>query len=231
MTLHTDRTYEAELTALRDRLVDMAGLVELMVVDAVRALTQRDADLARATILHDRRVNRAEMEIDESCMLLLARRQPVASDLRLVTTALKMVTDIERMGDVAVNLCERAIDLAGEPPVALIDAKLHALGQVAARMLHAAMDAFTQRDAALAEAVLAMDDEADELYHQIVRDVVDRIRSEAGQILPPGHFEQNVSLQSAAKQLERIGDHATNVAEQVILLVRGQDLRHQGKLQ
>lgn len=230
MTLHTDRTYEAELTSLRDRLVDMAGLVEAMVVDAVRAVTERDADLARATILHDRRVNRAEMEIDEACMLLLARRQPVASDLRLVTTALKMVTDIERMGDVAVNLCERAIDLSGQSAVPHIDTALHELGKVVARMLRAAMDAFIQRDAALAEAVLAMDDEADEIYHQIVRAVAERIRSLGVDALPAGHVEQNVSLQSAAKQLERIGDHATNVAEQVVLLVRGEDLRHQGKL-
>lgn len=224
MTLHTDRTYEAELTALRDRLVDMAGQVEQMVVDAVRAVTERNPELAQQTIQQDRKVNRAEMEIDEACMLLLARRQPVASDLRLVTTALKMVTDIERIGDVAVNLSERAIDLATEPPVGQIDEALHGLGHLVAAMLRQAIDAFARRDAEKADEVLEMDDDADERYHQIVRALAQRIRDN------PDKVEQNVALQSAAKQLERIGDHATNLAEQVILLVRGQDLRHVGKL-
>lgn len=221
---HTDRTYEAELQALRDSLVDMVGQVEQMVVDAVKAVVERDGNLARETIRLDRRVNRAEVEIDEACMLLLARRQPVASDLRLVTTALKMVTDIERIGDVAVNLCERAIDLAGEPPIPAIDTALQALGILAAAMLRKAAEAFAERDAVKADEVIAMDDDADERYHQIVRALAARIRED------PGQVEQDVALQSAAKQLERIGDHATNLAEQVILLVRGQDLRHQGKL-
>jgi phosphate transport system protein len=224
MALHTDRAYEAELLALRDRLVDMVGQVEQMVIDAVKAVTERDGQLARETIRQDRRVNRAEVEIDEMCMLLLARRQPVASDLRLVTTALKMVTDIERIGDVAVNLCERAIDLAGEPAIPAIDGPLNALGQLAAAMLREAIEAFATRDAEKAEHVLHMDDDADEQYHQIVRALAQRIRDN------PDKVEQNVALQSAAKQLERVGDHATNLAEQVILLVRGQDLRHQGKL-
>ena len=224
MAQHTDRAYESELVALRDRLVDMVGQVEQMVVDAVKAVTERDAQLARETIRLDRRVNRAEVEIDEMCMLLLARRQPVASDLRLVTTALKMVTDIERIGDVAVNLCERAIDLAGEPAIPGIDEALNALGGLAAAMLRHAIEAFAQRDAEKAEAVLHMDDDADEQYHQIVRALAQRIRDN------PDKVEQNVALQSAAKQLERVGDHATNLAEQVILLVRGQDLRHLGKL-
>lgn len=224
MAMHTDRTYEAELQALRDRLVDMVGQVEQMTVEAVKAVVQRDGVLARETIRLDRRVNRSEVEIDEACMLLLARRQPVASDLRLVTTALKMVTDIERIGDVAVNLCERAIDLAGEPAIPVIDEALDALGTLAAAMLRKAIEAFAERDAEKAEAVLVMDDDADERYHQIVRSLAQRIRDN------PDKVEQNVALQSAAKQLERIGDHATNLAEQVILLVRGQDLRHQGKL-
>ncbi len=224
MTMHTDRTYEAELQALRDRLVDMVGQVEQMTTEAVKAVVERDGQLARETIRLDRRVNRSEVEIDEACMLLLARRQPVASDLRLVTTALKMVTDIERIGDVAVNLCERAIDLAGEPPIPVIDEALLALGTLAAAMLRKAIEAFAERDAGKAEAVLDMDDDADERYHQIVRALAQRIRDN------PDKVEQNVALQSAAKQLERIGDHATNLAEQVILLVRGQDLRHVGKL-
>ncbi len=224
MAMHTDRTYEAELLALRDRLVDMVGQVEQMTVEAVKAVVERDGQLARETIRLDRRVNRAEVEIDEACMLLLARRQPVASDLRLVTTALKMVTDIERIGDVAVNLCERAIDLAGEPAIPVIDEALNALGQLAAAMLRKAIEAFAERDAEKADAVLVMDDDADERYHQIVRALAQRIRDN------PDKVEQNVALQSAAKQLERIGDHATNLAEQVILLVRGQDLRHLGKL-
>lgn len=223
--LHTDRTYEAELLALRDALVDMVGQVEQMVVEAVKAVVERDGQLARETIRMDRRVNRAEVEIDEACMLLLARRQPVASDLRLVTTALKMVTDIERIGDVAVNLCERAMDLANEPAVPEIDHALHELGTLAAAMLRKAAESFAERDAQKADQVIAMDDDADERYHKMVRALAQRIRDN------PEKVEQNVAFQSAAKQLERIGDHATNLAEQVILLVRGQDMRHQGKLE
>src|SRR5688572_9432743 len=112
---HTDREYESQLKQLREGLLLMAGRVEQMIADSLRALVERDPDLAKRTIDSDHKVNRSEVEIDELCLVILAKRQPMASDLRFITLALKMVTDLERIGDLAVNICERAIDLSKLP--------------------------------------------------------------------------------------------------------------------
>ena len=220
---HTDKTYEQELQTLRDRLLAMVGTVEEMIAGAVRALVERNADLARNTILMDRSVNRAELAIDELCMLILAKRQPVASDLRFVTLSLKMVTDIERIGDVAVNLCERAIDLAALPPLSEYE-DIPAMARIAGSMVRDAIDAFIEGDVAKAESVIARDDEVDDLYHRIFRELLAIIREN------PDAVERGIHLQAVAKYLERIGDHGTNLAEQVIFVLRGKDVRHQGKL-
>lgn len=220
---HTDRFFESELHLLRDRILVMAGQVEHMIRDAVRALTERDAELARRTIAADPKVNRAEVDIDELCIQILARRQPVASDLRFVTLSLKMVTDLERIGDVAVNLCERAISLADEPAVRSTD-DLAAMAEIVRGMVRDAIDAFISSDPARARQVLDRDDEVDELYHQLFRALLTEMRND------PDAIERGIALQSAAKYLERIGDHATNLAEHVLYLVEGQDMRHRGKL-
>lgn len=220
---HTDRTYELELQSLRDMILVMAGLVEEMIAHSIEALVNRDVDLAHRTIEMDHRVNRSELAIDELCMLILAKRQPVASDLRFVTLSLKMVTDIERIGDVAVNLCERAIDLSAEPPLIPYDDLLAMAGIVRA-MVRDAIDAFIDGDVDKAKRVLKRDDEVDELYHRVFRDLLALIRKDSHAV------ERGVHLQSVAKFLERVGDHGTNLAEQVIFMVRGMDLRHQGKL-
>lgn len=222
-TIHTDRTYEHELQSLRDMLLVMAGQVEQMIAHAIQALVQRDAELARRTIELDHKVNRAELAIDEMCMLILAKRQPVASDLRFVALALKMVTDIERIGDVAVNLCERAEQLTSLPPGRLSD-DIPTMAEIVRAMVRDAIDAFVEGDADKARRVLMRDDEVDELYHRVFRELLEDMRKN------PESMERCIHLQSVAKFLERIGDHGTNLAEQVIFLVRGQDLRHQGKL-
>lgn len=220
---HTDLQYEHELDRLRDMLVRMAGLVEQMIADAIEALVRRDPALAERTITMDRRVNRAEVDIDQHCMLILAKRQPVASDLRFVTLAMKMVTDLERIGDVAVNICERVPQLEGKamPPE---QPELAQMAVLARGMVRDAIDAFVARDVEKAQEVLARDDEVDELYHRVFRTLLAHMRRE------PEALEVDVALQSVAKFLERIGDHATNLAEQVVFMVRGTDLRHQGKL-
>jgi phosphate transport system protein len=220
---HTDRTFEGELLQLRDRILAMAGQVEQMIRDAILALTSRDADLARRTIAADPKVNRAEIEIDELCVQILAKRQPVASDLRFVTLALKMVTDLERIGDVAVNLCERAISLADQPQANSTDG-LSAMAEIVRAMVRDAIDAFIEHDAGKAHRVLERDDEVDELYHLQFRQLLAEMRAH------PESIERGIALQSAAKYLERIGDHATNLAEHVLYLVEGQDMRHRGKL-
>lgn len=216
---HTDREYEGELRELNDALLRMGGRVEDMLRQATRALTDDDIGLASAIIQMDQQIDQDEMDIDERCLLLLARRQPVASDLRFITFALKMVTDLERVGDLVGHVCERILELhqAGANPGSPELARLAAQVQV---MLHDAIDAFARRDAAGAEAVLAQDDAIDDLYHQLFRDLVGRMsRGEAS-------VHHCIPVQHMGKSIERIGDHATNIAEQTIFLVKGKDVRH-----
>src|SRR5437016_2382177 len=154
---HTDRTYDAELEELRSKLLTLGGKVEAEIAQSMRALTERDSKLAEQVVGADREVNRLELEVDESCRRLLALRQPAASDLRFITTALKIVVDLERIGDLAVNIAERVLALNQAPPLRpVIDlARLAELGQA---QLHKALDAFVDQDAKKAEEVLAGDD-------------------------------------------------------------------------
>ena len=223
MNRHTDTQYESELATLASHVNLMSARAEGMVSNSVRALFTRDAALARSVVEQDADLDRLEKESDRRCLNILARRSPVGEDLRFVTAVFKVVTDLERIGDLAVNIAERGLDLAGTVGID-VGPEVEALAAKVTVQLAEAVRAFAERDAVKADEVIAMDDDADERYHQIVRALAARIRED------PGQVEQDVALQSAAKQLERIGDHATNLAEQVILLVRGQDLRHQGKV-
>jgi phosphate transport system protein len=221
--LHTDREYEAELGEVRKRLLTMAGYVEAMIADSVRALSERDPDLARRTIGSDAKVNTAECETDLLCLRILAKRQPMASDLRFVTLALKMVTDLERIGDLAVNICERAIDLAKTPPLGSYE-DLHRMAEVAQSMVRQAIDAFVEGDSDKAREVIDLDDEADVLYEQVFQQILEVMRDD------PDTIHRGIHVQSVAKWLERMADHATNISEQVIWMVQGKDVRHKGKL-
>ena len=220
---HTDREYEGQLRRLRESLLLMAGRVEEMIGFSMQALVERDVDLARATIASDRKVNRAELETDELCLLILAKRQPMASDLRFITLALKMVTDLERIGDLAVNICERAVDLSAVPQLKPWE-DLPQLGRIAQSMVRGAIDAFVVGDAEKAMSVIGRDNEVDELYTRVFRDVLAIMIKDAGTV------ERGIHVQSVAKWLERIADHSTNLAEQVIFMVNGKDVRHSGKL-
>lgn len=221
--VHTDRSYNEELTRVRESLLSMAGRVEAMIADAMNALETRDAELARRAIEADHLVNRAEVETDELCLVILAKRQPMASDLRFITLALKMVTDLERIGDLAVNICERAIDLHAFPTAVLPEELRHMAAHVQS-MVTDAIDSFVDRDAAKAEAVMARDDAVDELYTKVFRRLLADMMSSSE------HVEQDVHIQSVAKWLERMGDHAVNLAELVIFLIRGRDIRHLGSM-
>ncbi len=222
-TGHTDREYEASLHELRQGILEMAGRVEEMIARAVRSLVERDVALATQTIGDDRAVNRAEVEIDEICLRLLARWQPMASDLRFITTSLRMVTDLERIGDLAVNICERALDLAKDPPLKPWEDVPH-MAEVVQSMVHDAIDAFVQRDAELAQAVIERDTEVDELYTLVFRDVL------ALMVKDTAAVQRGIHVQSVAKWLERMADHSTNLAEEVIFMVKGKDVRHLGRL-
>ncbi len=220
---HTDREYDLQLRQVRDKLLLMAGHVELMISQSVKALVERDINLARRTIDNDHKVNKTEIETDELCLLILAKRHPMASDLRFITLALKMVTDLERIGDLAVNICERAIQLAAEPALRNYD-DIQRTADLVQSMVRDAIDAFVQGDAEKARAVIDRDDEVDELYHQIFRDILQLMLKDSTTI------ERGIHMQSVAKWLERIADHSTNLAEHVVFMVKGQDIRHVGHL-
>jgi phosphate transport system protein len=217
--VHTDREYESELKKLRERLLKMAGRVEEMISDSVKSLVERDIELARRTIDADHLVNRAEVETDELCLMILAKRQPVASDLRFVTLSLKMVTDLERIGDLAVNICERAIDLGQDAPLKpWVD--VPNMANIAQGMVRDAIDAFVAGDADRAQSVIERDKSLDELYIRVFRELL------AAMINDTSKVERGIHAQSVAKWLERMGDHATNLAEQVVFMVKGKDIRH-----
>jgi phosphate transport system protein len=222
LVAHDTRAHQRELLEIRERLLLMAGRVEQMIGASGRALVARDEELARATIVQDRAVNLAEVEIDERCLEILASHRPVGSDLRFVTLAMKMVTDLERIADLAVNICERAIDLANEPSV-VVHADIPRMTEVVQAMVGDAIDAFVNRDSQKAWAVIRADDDVDEVYHEVFDDLLERMRVETESV------HQLVHLQSVAKWLERMGDHSTNLAELVIFMLEGRDVRHPGK--
>jgi phosphate transport system protein len=214
--------YEAELETLRDRILKMAGRVEDMIQRAMKAFAIRDDALARGVIADDDVVNRDEVEIDELCLALLARRQPLASDLRFIALALKMVTDVERIGDLAVNISERAEAMAREQPLSSWSGA-EEMARIVQEMLQTALDALVARDAAKARAVIERDEDVDELYHRALRELFKLMATQ------PALLQSGLHAQAVAKHLERIGDHATNIAEEVVYLVEGADIRHAGK--
>ena len=219
MGVHTDKAYEAELKGLRDRLLAMGGLVEQAIAASVRAISERDSPLAEQVKLRDREINRMEVEIDGMCRRILALRQPAASDLRFITTALKIVVDLERMGDLAVNVAERALDLNQAPPLGPLH-ELSKIADLAEAQLKKALDAFVTGDLEKAEEVMRGDELIDALYLKIFNDMLTRMMEDSRNI------RRATAIMFAAKHLERFGDHATNLAEMVVYMVRGKDIRH-----
>jgi phosphate transport system protein len=220
---HTDREYEGELRKIREQLLLMGAKVEEMIASSVKALVERDTQLAERMIEFDHQINRLEVDTDELCLRVLAKRQPVASDLRFITIAIKMVTDLERMGDLGVNICERVIELNAEPPLKpYVD--LPRMAEEAQRMVREALDAFVNRDADRAREVIERDRTMDAYYAQIFRELLTYMMEDGRNIY------RATRVQSVAKYLERIGDHATNLAEMVVFMVKGKDIRHTGRL-
>ena len=221
---HTNREYEQELRRLREQLLRMGAMVEEIIAGSIKALIDRDSSLATRMIEFDRRVNQMEVDIDELCLLILAKRQPVASDLRFITMALKLVTDLERIGDLCVNISERVVELNAEPPLKpYVD--LHRMAEDVQSMLREALDAFVAGDPERAQEVVERDKTIDAYYTQIFRELLTYMMEDVRNIY------RATRLQSIAKYLERIGDHATNVAEMVVFMVKGKDIRHTGKLE
>jgi phosphate transport system protein len=220
---HTDREYEGELRSLREQLLLMGAKVEEMLANCMRALVERDSDLAHRMIEFDNDIDGLEVAIDDHCLRILAKRQPVASDLRFITIALKIVTDLERIGDLGVNICERTIELNTEPPLKpYID--LPKMAEAVQGMIREALDAFVARNADRAKAVLEQDHVVNAYYGQVFRELLTYMMEDTSNI------HRAIKIQAIAKYLERIGDHATNLAEMVVFMARGKDIRHMGSL-
>jgi phosphate transport system protein len=219
MAQHTDRAFENQLAKIRATILEMGGLVESQIGQAMRALIERDEALARATIARDHTVNRFDVEVDDLCLKTLALHQPAARDLRLITTALKITTDLERIGDLAAQIAERALELAAELPVKpYID--LPRMADFARNMVHRSLDAFVREDAELALAVCNSDDAIDKLHEQLFRELLSFM------VENPQTISRAMRLLFVSKSLERVGDHATNIGEMVIFMVKGRDIRH-----
>lgn len=216
---HTDREYESELEKLREQVLLMGARVEELLSQAMQAFSTRDAELARQTLRSDRQVDQLELDIDQLCLKILARRQPVASDLRFITTTMKLVTDMERIGDLGVNVCERVIELAPEAPLSASSSVMR-IAEATHAMLHDALDAFVVGDVTKAEEVIERDGIVDAYYAQLFPELLQLMMKE------PESVFRATRLQSIAKYLERIADHATNIAEMVVFMVRGKDVRH-----
>ncbi len=215
------RHLEAELADLKERILEMGTLVEMQIADSVTALVDQNVALARETIQNDHRVNAMDVEVDEDCIRLLALYHPVGRDLRFITTAMKITTDLERMSDLSEDICERIIELAEETlPKPYLDLDLPGMAERAKKMVRQALDAFVNRDAALARAVCSDDQYIDDLTHQIFVALLSMM------VAKPQTIAQAIRISFITKYIERIGDHATNIAEMVVYLVEGKIIRH-----
>jgi len=216
---HFSRIYDTELYEIREKLLEMGGKVEMMINNAMKSLVERDSELAERTIEFDHEINHLEVEIDERCLVVLATRQPAARDLRFITLALKIVTDLERIGDQCTAVAKRALELNQEPPLKpYID--LPRMAHWAAVMVKEALDAFVRGDAELALKVCNDDQFVDDLNEQIQRELLTFMMEE------PETISRAIKINYISKCIERIADHATNIAEMVIFMVKGKDIRH-----
>jgi phosphate transport system protein len=216
---HFSKQYDADLKEIREKLLIMGGKVELMIANAMKSLVERDIELAKRTIAFDHEINHLEVEIDEKCLQVLATRQPAARDLRFITLALKIVTDLERIGDHCADIARKASELNVEPPLKpYVD--LPRMGRWAAVMVKEAFNAFVRGDDELALKVCKDDQFIHDLNEQIQR-VLLTYMMEDNEII-----SHAMKINYISKCLERIADHATNVAEMVIFMIKGKDIRH-----
>ncbi|HJX73882.1 MAG TPA: phosphate signaling complex protein PhoU [Candidatus Deferrimicrobiaceae bacterium] len=217
------RHFSQELTNIREAVLRMGGLVEHMTHLSVQALADRKTELFAEVRAMETQVNQLHIDIDEACLEFLARRQPAATDLRFITAAMKINTDMERIGDQAINIVERAESLLAVPLLKpLID--IPRMAEIAEEMLKAALDAFVGGDADLAYQNILKDDAVDQLKDQVLRELLTYMISD------PKTIPRAMDLILVSRHLERVADHATNICEDVIFMVKGKDVRHQGRL-
>src|SRR5262249_6755386 len=210
---------ERDLETLQHDLIALATSVEEAIHKAIRALHERSAELADDVIAVEAQIDQDENHVEEECLKILALHQPVAVDLRMIASAMKINTDLERMGDLAEDIAERAIQLARPPHVPIPD-KLQQMADLTTTMVRESINSFTNMDTRLAQKVCRLDDQVDQLNHDIIEELIRTMRSDPALVAP------GLSLFSATRHLERIADHATNIAEDVVYLVEGEIIRH-----
>lgn len=216
-----ERQFEQELGALRKNLILMASSVETAISNAVKSLIERNTELANLVLHNDEQVDNLELDIDKQCIDLLALRQPLAIDLRFITSAIKITNNLERMGDLAVNIAERVIPLNQEPQLKpLID--IPRMATITQTMVKDSIDAFVNRDTNLARAVCERDSTVDALNDQIFRELLTYMMQS------PANITRAVHLILISRHLERIADHSTNIAEEVVYIVKAKVVKHRG---
>jgi phosphate transport system protein len=215
--------FAEELEDLKKRLLEMGGLVESAIYRSVAAVVEKDSEQAQQVLKNEARINQMEMENDELATRLLATQQPMATDLRFLTAALKINSDLERMGDLAVTIVERALALMTEPVIRpAID--IPRMAKLTESMVRRSLDAFVRGDAELARSVLLSDDAVDNLRDAIYDELIEYMQE------APANVRPGVNLMFVARNLERLADHATNIAEDVLFLVQGVDVRHHAEV-
>ena len=214
-----ERHFDEALKNLKERLLRMSGLVEESIGSAIKALVDRNAEMAYKVIKADDAVNRLEIEIDDLCLKLLALHQPTAGDLRFITSTMKINSDLERIGDLAVNIAERTLDLLKVPPLKL-RLNIPKMAAASQAMLKDSLNAFVNKDSKLAYEVCKRDDEVDDLNHEIFMEL---LKAKAEDQKP---VERVIDLILVAKNLERVADHSTNICEDVIYMIDGKVIKH-----
>jgi phosphate transport system protein len=215
----TQHNFQEQLESISEKLLRLGGIVEEAIGKSIRALVERDSDLASEVIAFDSEIDKLELEIDDLCMEVLARHQPMARDLRFITTAMKITPDLERIADHAVNISERVLELNEEPPLrSLVDMPL--LANRAQEMVRGALDAFVHNDAQAARAVIKMDDEVDERMDHVFRVLLSHMMED------PKTVSRGLRLTFVAKYFERIADQATNICEMVVFMTEARVIKH-----
>jgi len=219
---HISQQFNAELEEIRSKVMAMGGLIEQQIHDAIRALVNADVELAQSVVKNDVKVNAFEVNVDEECARILARRQPAASDLRLIVAVIKTITDLERIGDEAEKVARMAIELADMDRPRTQYHETQALGESVQRMVHDALDAFARMDVDAALTVAHHDQEVDHKYEGILRQLITHMMED------PRSIKRVMDVIWSVRALERIGDHAKNICEYIIYFVKGKDVRHLG---
>jgi phosphate transport system protein len=221
LSQHTNRRYEQELTALRATLLRMGELVCNQISNAIRCLFADDAAGAATIAARDGEVNRLDSEIDDRCVQVLALNQPTAIDLRMILASLKITTDLERIGDQAVNICARPSNTAKRVAFG-VDADIESMATIARAMVGNSLRALESNDAALAKTVIQTDDQIDDLHHRVLEQLLNAM------VADPAGISEGTTLVFVSRSLEKIADHATAVAQSVVFMVEGRDIRHRG---